>query len=249
MKKIPTSHPRYLSLVTREQISEAMKHGIVHETGLIAHGRGEAFDYLLGETTISPADVAEKIAASTLLCAKNPVISVNGNVAALAADVCISLAKNIPAKLEINLFHRTPVRIKKIAALLRKKGVKNVYGLNPNAKIPGLYSDRALCEKEGIFTSDVVLIPLEDGDRCQALQRMGKIVIAIDLNPLSRTAQAASITIVDNVTRAVPRIEHWIHELKDTKRSDLDKLIKTWDNTKNLAEVLSFLSKRLNSLF
>jgi 4-phosphopantoate--beta-alanine ligase len=226
-----------------------MRHGIVHETGLIAHGRGEAFDYLLGETTIPPADVAEKIAASTLLCAKNPVISVNGNVAALAADVCISLAKSIPAKLEINLFNHTPVRIKKIAALLRKKGVKNVYGLNPNAKIPGLDSDRAFCEKEGIFTSDVVLIPLEDGDRCQALQRMGKTVIAIDLNPLSRTAQAASITIVDNVTRAVPRIEHWIHELKDTKRSDLDKLIKTWDNTKNLAEVLSFLSKRLNSLF
>jgi 4-phosphopantoate--beta-alanine ligase len=249
MKKIPASHPRYLSLVTREQISEAMRHGIVHETGLIAHGRGEAFDYLLGETTIPPSDVAEKIAASTLLCAKNPVISVNGNVAALAADVCISLAKSIPAKLEVNLFHRTPVRIKKIAALLRKKGAQTVYGLNPNAKIPGLDSDRALCEKEGIFTADIVLVPLEDGDRCQALQRMGKTVIAIDLNPLSRTAQTASITIVDNVTRAVPRIEHWIHELKNTKRSDLDKLIKTWDNTKNLAEVLSFLSKRLNSLF
>jgi 4-phosphopantoate---beta-alanine ligase len=77
---------------------------------------------------------------------------------------------------------------------------------------------------------------------------MGKNVIAIDLNPLSRTAQAATITIVDNVTRAVPRIEHWIYKLKDTKRSDLYKLVKTWDNAKNLAEVLSFLSKRLNSL-
>lgn len=248
MKKIPTSHPRYHSLVTREQISQAMKHGIVHETGLIAHGRGEAFDYLLGETTIPPADVAEKVAASALLCARNPVISVNGNVAALAADVCISLAKSIPATLEVNLFHRTPERMKKIVTLLRKKGVKTVYGLNPDTRIPGLDSDRALCEKKGIFTADVVLVPLEDGDRCQALQRMGKTVIAIDLNPLSRTAQAATITIVDNVTRAVPRIEHWIYELKDTKRSDLDKLVKTWDNAKNLAEVLSFLSKRLNSL-
>jgi 4-phosphopantoate--beta-alanine ligase len=234
--------------MTREQISRAMKHGIVHETGLIAHGRGEAFDYLLGETTIPPADVAEKVAAAILLCAKNPVISVNGNVVALAADECISLAKSIPARLEVNLFHRTPERMKKIAALLRKKGVKTVYGLNPHARIPGLDSDRALCEKEGIFVADVVLVPLEDGDRCQALQRMGKNVIAIDLNPLSRTAQAATITIVDNVTRAVPRIEHWIYKLKDTKRSDLYKLVKTWDNAKNLAEVLSFLSKRLNSL-
>jgi 4-phosphopantoate--beta-alanine ligase len=225
-----------------------MKHGIVHETGLIAHGRGEAFDYLLGETTIPPADVAEKVAASALLCARNPVISVNGNVAALAADVCISLAKSIPAKLEVNLFHRSPERMMKIVSLLHKKGMKKVYGLNSDARIPGLDSDRALCEMEGIFSADVVLVSLEDGDRCQALQRMGKTVTAIDLNPLSRTAQAATITIVDNVTRAVPRIEYWIHELKDTKRSDLDKLVKTWDNVKNLAEVMSFLSKRLNSL-
>lgn len=247
MQKISKSHPRYQSLVTRELIAQAMKHGIVHETGLIAHGRGEAFDYLLGETTIPLADSAEKIAAAALLSAKNPVISINGNVAALAADECISLAKNIPANLEINLFHRSPERVKKIAAMLRKKGAHSLYGLNPDARIPGLDSDRALCEKKGIFTADVVLVPLEDGDRCQALQGMEKIVIAIDLNPLSRSAQAATITIVDNVTRAVPRIEHWVDTLKDTKSSHLVKLVSTWDNSKNLAGVMSFLSKRLNS--
>jgi len=49
MIKIPKSHPRYFSLMTREKISHAMKKGLVHETGLIAHGRGEAFDYILGE--------------------------------------------------------------------------------------------------------------------------------------------------------------------------------------------------------
>jgi 4-phosphopantoate--beta-alanine ligase len=248
MYKIPQSHPRYHSLMTRELISDAMKQGIVHETGLIAHGRGEAFDYLLGETTIPFADSAEKVAAAALLLAKNPVISINGNVAALAADECISLAKNIPAKLEINLFHRSPERIKKIAALLRKKGMRTLYGLNPDTRIPGLESDRAVCEKEGIFTADVVLVPLEDGDRCQALQRMKKTVIAIDLNPLSRTAQSATITIVDNVARAIPRIEYWIHECKGIKQSNLKKLLTKWDNSKNLAEVLAFLSKRLNSL-
>ena len=248
MTKIPINHPRYISLVTRDQISEAMRNGIVHETGLIAHGRGEAFDYLLGEITIPPADFAEKVAAAALLYANKPVISVNGNVVALAADDCISLSKSIPAKIEVNLFHRTQMRMKKITTLLRKKGAKTIYGLNPDAKIPGLDSDRALCEKKGIFTADIILVTLEDGDRCQALQKMGKTVIAIDLNPLSRTAQAATITIVDNVIRAVPRIEYWIHELKDKKRSDLYKLIKTWDNTKNLTEVMSFLSKRLNSL-
>lgn len=248
MKKIPPSHPRYYSLLTREQISKAMKKGIVHETGLIAHGRGEAFDYLLGEITIPIADFAEKVAAAALLYAKNPVISVNGNVAALVADDCISLSKSIPAKLEINLFHRSTIRIKKIAELLHKKGAKKIYGLNPNAKIPELKSNRALCEKEGIFTADVVLVPLEDGDRCQALQKMGKTVIAIDLNPLSRTAQTATISIIDNVIRAIPRIEYWINELKYSKRSDLNTLIKTWDNEKNLSKLMSFLSKRLNSL-
>jgi 4-phosphopantoate--beta-alanine ligase len=248
MQKIPKSHPRYHSLVTRELISDAMKHGVVHQTGLIAHGRGEAFDYLLGETTIPAAEFAEKVAAAALLCAKNPVISINGNVAALAADACISLANSVPANLEVNLFHRSPERIKKIAALLRKKGMKTLYGLNPDARIPGLDSNRALCEKKGIYTADVVLVPLEDGDRCQALQRMGKTVIAIDLNPLSRTAQTATITIVDNVTRAVPRIEYWIYKLKDTKQSNLDALVTAWDNTKNLTKVISFLSKRLNSL-
>lgn len=248
MKKIPKSHPRYHSLVTRELISEAMKEGLVHETGLIAHGRGEAFDYLLGETTIPPADLAEKTAAAALLCAANPVISINGNVAALAADACISLAKIVPAKLEINLFHPSQRRITKIGALLQNKGAKKLYGLNPDAQIPGLKSNRAYCSKEGIFTADVVLVPLEDGDRCQALQRMSKTVIAIDLNPLSRTAQAATITIVDNVTRAVPRIEQWIHVLKNLKQSQLQEIVKDWDNKKNLGAVMTFLSKRLNSL-
>lgn len=235
--------------MTREQISKAMTQGIVHETGLIAHGRGEAFDYLLGETTIPLADVAEKVAAAALLCATNPIISINGNVTALAAHECISLGKSIPATLEVNLFHRTPERINKIAAVLKKKGAGTLYGIHPDARIPGLESDRSLCQKQGIFTADVVLVPLEDGDRCQALQRMGKTVIAIDLNPLSRTAQAATITIVDNVTRAIPRIEHWSFELKKEKRSHLETLVTTWDNTKNLGKVIGYLSKRLNSLY
>jgi 4-phosphopantoate--beta-alanine ligase len=248
MKKIPMSHPRYDSLMTREKISQAMKQGIVHETGLIAHGRGEAFDYLLGETTIHQADIAAKVGAAALLSAKNPIISINGNVAALAADTCVHLAASVPAKLEVNLFHRTQGRVNKIVTLLGKNGAKTIYGIHPNAKIPTLDHDRALCEKEGIFTADVVLVPLEDGDRCEALRRMKKIVIAVDLNPLSRTAQTATITIVDNVTRAVPRIDYWVQELKSMRKSELTLLMKKWDNAKNLCSVLSFLSKRLNSL-
>lgn len=246
--KIPESHPRYASLMTREKISQAMKNGLVHETGLIAHGRGEAFDYLIGEKTLPLADMAEKIAAAALLLAKNPVISVNGNVVALVAEDCVSLADAIPAKLEVNLFHRSEKRMKEILKELHSKGAKNIYGKKADAKIPGLDHDRGLCDKGGIFSSDVVLVPLEDGDRCQALRKMGKTVIAIDLNPLSRTAKTASITIVDNVTRAMPNIGKWVKTLKMRERSMLEQLINSWNNEKMLMDMLSLISKRLNSL-
>src|SRR3990172_4191571 len=50
---INPSHPRYLSLKYREQLVQGVKMGITSTAGLIAHGRGEAFDYLLGEKTYS----------------------------------------------------------------------------------------------------------------------------------------------------------------------------------------------------
>jgi 4-phosphopantoate--beta-alanine ligase len=248
MDEIPKSHPRYLSLITREKIKQAMKDGLVHETGLIAHGRGEAFDYLIGEKTIPIAGDAEKVAASMLLCAENPVISVNGNVVALVAKEVIELADITPAKLEVNLFHRTDKRIEKLILELKRQGAKKVLGAKADAKIPKLDHNRGLCEKEGIFSADVVLVPLEDGDRCEALKEMGKTVIAIDLNPLSRTAKSADITIVDNVIRAIPNICKLAKKLKKENKETLTDMIKNWDNNKILMEVCSFISKRLSSL-
>jgi len=249
MNKVPKSHPRYLSLITRERITQAMKEGLVHETGLIAHGRGEAFDYLIGEKTLPAVDNAEKSAAAALLSAKRPVISVNGNVAALVSKECISLAESIPAKLEVNLFHRTEKRMNKLVKELKKQGAKEVFGSTGDANIPGLEHDRGICDKDGIFSADVVLVPLEDGDRCKALRNIGKTVIAIDLNPLSRTATTADITIVDNVIRAIPNIEKWANNLKNEDKTVLEKMVNAWDNKKMLKDVLSFISKRLNSLY
>jgi len=249
MINIPKNHPRYISLILREKISDAMKKGLVHETGLIAHGRGEAFDYLIGEKTIKLAEDAEKVAAAILLCAKKPVISVNGNVVALVGKECVNLSKSIPAKLEVNLFHRTQERMKKLIKELKKQGAEKVYGTKVDRRILVLKHDRGLCDKEGIFSADVVLVPLEDGDRCEALINMGKTVIAIDLNPLSRTAKYASVTIVDNVIRAIPNIEKWVNKLRNEDKVFLEKMIKSWDNKKMLKNTCSFISKRLNSLF
>ncbi len=53
---IPEDHPRYESLLSRDKIIKACKSGILADAGMIAHGRGEAFDYLIGEKT---SEIAE----------------------------------------------------------------------------------------------------------------------------------------------------------------------------------------------
>ena len=249
MSEIPKSHPRYKSLIFREKISDAMKNGLVHETGLIAHGRGEAFDYLLSEKTLPFADEAEKIAVAALLGAENPVISVNGNVVALSSKDILELSILISAKVEINLFHRTKKRMKKLEKELKQQEEHIIYGIKADARIPGLEHDRGLCDKEGIYSSDVILVPLEDGDRCKALKDMGKKVITIDLNPLSRTARTADITIVDNIIRAIPNMIKWAKILKKEDKDKLNEIVKNFDNKKNLSDTCKFMSKRLNQLY
>ena len=66
---------------------------MVVEEGLLAHGRGEMFDYLIGEKTTKTSQKAIKAAARALLVAKLPVISVNGNFAALCAKEIVELSK------------------------------------------------------------------------------------------------------------------------------------------------------------
>src|SRR3989454_10460542 len=124
--KIPHSHPRYGSLVTREKLVTAWKAGIVVPEGLIAHGRGEAFDYLLGEETSAPALVAEKTAAAFLVRAKSPVISVNGNVAALAARAGTPPPEAVPPDGEGDPFHRAPAPGDRIGRVLRQSGAQEV---------------------------------------------------------------------------------------------------------------------------
>ena len=244
---IPRSHPRYRSLVTRETLVAAQRQGIAVLDGLIAHGRGEAFDYLLGEETSAPALVAERAAAAYLVTAKHPVISVNGNVAALAAKQVARLAAAIPARVEVNLFHRTDARVKQIVRVLERAGAKDVLGLRPDARIPGLASDRTRCHRSGIYAADVVLVPLEDGDRAEALARAGKIVISVDLNPMSRTSMAATVPVVDEVTRALPRIERFARALT-ARPAEASRIALAYDRAGNLAATYAFLRWRLAKL-
>ena len=231
----PKDHPRYKSLLAREKLVDASE--FVAKQGLIAHGRGEAFDYLLGEQTCLPALSAIKAASSALIEAKNPVISVNGNVVALAAREVARLSEISGAKVEVNLFHRTPERVAGLTKMMKKVGI-DALGVNADDKIPGLSSERAKCCSDGIGSADVVLVPLEDGDRCEALVKMGKKVITIDLNPLSRTAQTAHITIVDELTRCLPLLSDFVKE-----KNGLD----SFNNKQCLADVLNYMAERISS--
>ncbi len=242
---IPKNHPRYESLMTREMITEGVRNGITSMQGLIAQGRGEAFDYLIGEKTTESAARAEKAAAAALLLAEKPVISVNGNVAALVPKEIIRLSEIVNAPLEVNLFHRTEERANKIIGYLRSLGAKKMF-TKSNGAIPGLEHERGKVDADGILIADVVLVPLEDGDRCKALVEMGKTVLAIDLNPLSRTAQCATITVVDNITRAIPDISRFAGEIKDSEKEMLKQLINEFDNKKNLAQSMNDIIANLS---
>ena len=227
--ELPESHPRYEDLVSRHRIEAGIEQGITHLQGMHAEGRGSAFDYLLGETTINSADHAERVAAALLLLADQPVLSVNGNVAALVPEEMVELAAVVDADLEVNLFNRTNERVTRIADHLRDHGANEVKGLTADARIPGLDHERAKVDADGIYDADVVLVPLEDGDRAEALDAMGKSEIVIDLNPLSRSPQVADVPVVDNVFRAVPNITDHARDLQDADDTALRSIIDEFD--------------------
>ncbi|MFC7155653.1 4-phosphopantoate--beta-alanine ligase [Halomarina halobia] len=234
--EVPESHPRYQSLLTRHRIEAGVEKGITSKQGLIAEGRGEAFDYLLGERTLDSADEAERAAAAHLLLARHPVVSVNGNVAALCPAELVELAEATGADLEVNLFNRTEERVRAIADHLREHGAREVKGLAADERVPGLDHERAKVDADGIHDADVVLVPLEDGDRAEALGRMGKTELVVDLNPLSRSPRVAAVPIVDNVIRAIPNVTRYARDLRDAPREELEAIVEAFDREAALAD-------------
>ena len=224
---------------------DGVESGITSVTGLIAQGRGEAFDYLIGEITAPSARVAERVAAAMLLLARTPVISVNGNAAALVPGELVELSILLDAPLEVNLFYRTKERVLKIIEHLESHGSRSVLGADPDASIPGLSSERGWVCSEGIYLADVVFVPLEDGDRCEALMAMGKQVIAVDLNPLSRTARCATVPVVDNITRAVPNIVNSVCELKEQPEVYLQEIVEGYNNKQGLDAAMETICNNL----
>jgi 4-phosphopantoate--beta-alanine ligase len=185
-----------------------------------------------------------------LVRAEHAVISVNGNAAALAAKDLVRLANVVGARLEVNLFYRSLEREKVIERLLKRAGAQEVLGVgeDASARIPELNSERRRVDPRGILMADVVLVALEDGDRTEGLVKMGKKVIAIDLNPLSRTAQKATITIVDNIVRAASKLAETAMALKNKNPQFLKRLALDFDNKKNLAASITVIKRNLSRI-
>ena len=231
MTDVPRSHPRHESLRLRDAIVAGVKRGVTSEHGLIAHGRGEAYDYLLGERTHDFALAAVDAAARLLTSASHPVISVNGNVVALVAADLVRLSGALGAPLEVNIFHASKQREQAIRSYLQEHGAGEVLMPTTDTELDFIDSNRKYVHPEGIYKADAIFVPLEDGDRCQALRKMGKAVITVDLNPMSRTSRAASITIVDNVVRALPRLLEGLRGLS----ADNGRCTTKFDNLTHLA--------------
>lgn len=235
---IPKSHPRYESLVLRDKIVKAAEKGYLADSAMIAHGRGEAFDYLIGEKTTYPAKRAMYVAVAALLLSNNPVISVNGNATALAIDEIIELARTVNAKIEINLFYRTDERVELLTSLYRSHGYKEILGtLDDDIEyLNDIKNNRASASKTGIYSADTILIPLEDGDRAEILKKSGKNIITIDLNPLSRTSKMSDVSIMDNIVRAIPFMTKIAEDLKTQDKKVLIEMVNDFDNEANLKE-------------
>ena len=218
--------------------------GITSVHGLIAHGRGEAFDYLIGERTQSFAKEAIHSSAAMLLLAKQPVISVNGNTAALVPHNLVELGKILNAPLEVNIFHASVSREQVIQRHLLKNGAVEVLMPTKEVQLAYIDSNRKFVHPDGIFKADVVFVPLEDGDRCEALRKMGKEVVTVDLNPMSRTAKKASVTIVDNVVRVLPALIQEIQTLRKSAPPVLQEIVSGYRNESVLDSALEWIRRK-----
>ena len=231
---IPKSHPRYASLLARERVAEGVKKGITSNQGLIAQGRGECFDYLLGEKTTPSAEAATHAAAALLLLANRPALSINGNVAALVPEEMVELASVLKIPLEVNLFHRSEETGKKNCRYSCAIGAQSRFWEKSQMRrylawiMPVLWPPEA--ESMTLMWSS---FPWKMETAARLWLQWVKKVIAIDLNPLSRTARKATVSIVDNIMRAVPNLTEQVKRLRAASWRDLEEIVQGYDNNQN----------------
>ncbi|VUT23907.1 MAG: 4-phosphopantoate--beta-alanine ligase [Candidatus Methanolliviera sp. GoM_asphalt] len=234
---------------TKEKIIEGVKLGITGVNGLMAEGRGEAFGLLMGEDISPPTMKGIKAAVASLILSEHPVISVNGNTAAIVPKDLVLLSKEINAPLEVNLFYRTEERVERIVEHLKKNGALVVLGERKKSiRLKEIDHARGIVDERGIYRADTVLLALEDGDRTKKLKDMGKTTIAIELNPFSRTARDASITIIGNVVNVIPEMMRCARVMKRVEEKELKRLVEEFKNEETLLDQMRTMAKNMRDL-
>ncbi|MFX1448732.1 MAG: phosphopantothenate/pantothenate synthetase family protein, partial [Promethearchaeota archaeon] len=139
--------------------------------------------------------------------------------------------------------------------VLENAGAERILGIDETrmVEIQELSSNRRNVDPKGIKIADVVFVPLEDGDRTEALKKIGKKVIAVDLNPISRTSLWADITIVDNIVRTLPEMIRIAKNLKNADKEELKKIVETFNNKNNiqvsLDTIIQYIKKTKKDAF
>jgi 4-phosphopantoate--beta-alanine ligase len=82
---------------------------------------------------------------------------------------------------------------------------------------------------------DIVVVPLEVGDRVTALNAIGRTEIVIDLTPASRSSRTVDVLIIDNLIRAVPNVTTYARDLADTSSEKLCEIVEVFDAEETLA--------------
>ena len=71
----------------------------------------------------------------------------------------------------------------------------------------------------------------------------GKTVVTVDLNPMSRTAKGAGVTIVDNVVRALPLLIQEIQKLQKASPTVLKELVSQYNNDRTLEAAIQWIRR------
>ena len=69
-------------------------------------------------------------------------------------------------------------------------------------------------------------------------------IISVDLNPLSRTAQTSTVTIVDNIVRVIPALIESVKKYENYDKTDIQEKIDLFNNKTNLNIAINDIIKR-----
>ncbi|MDD1724210.1 MAG: phosphopantothenate/pantothenate synthetase family protein, partial [Methanospirillum sp.] len=79
----------------------------------------------------------------------------------------------------------------------------------------------------------------------EVLVSLGKTVIAIDLNPLSRTSRIATLPVIDEVTRAIPNITRFCNDMKS---KDVSQVIQNISGSLFIRDAIDTICRRLSDV-